>query len=89
MTAASDLVTQDRRAERRRRVLKGAILSFNKGYGALECAVRNLSPKGALLVFGDAAAVPAVFDLRVSGHEVVHKARVRWRNLTSVGVEFG
>jgi hypothetical protein len=79
---------EDRRAFARRRVFKGAILSFNKGYGALECVVRNESENGALLSFGETSAVPPAFDLAVKGGETVRHARVRWRTLSVVGVEF-
>jgi hypothetical protein len=79
---------EDRRAVARRRVLKGATLSFNKGYGALECVVRNESDKGALLSFGETSAVPPAFDLTVRGGDTVRHARVRWRTLSVVGVEF-
>jgi hypothetical protein len=81
-------VFEDRRGMARHRVLKGGMLSFNKGYGALECVVRNLSDSGARLAFGDTAAVPPRFGLRISGHDMVRDAQVRWRTLTDVGVEF-
>jgi len=81
-------VFADRRAAPRRRVLKGARLSFNGGYGALECTVRNESGTGALLVFGETSAVPALFDLTVNGSGGPRAARVRWRTPTLVGVEF-
>ncbi len=81
-------VFTERRAATRRRVLKGGTLSFNKGYGALECVVRNESPGGALLSFGETSAVPAAFDLTIKGGEK-RQARVRWRNMTLVGVAFG
>jgi len=81
-------VFAERRTTPRRRVLKGARLSFNKGYGALECTVRNESGTGALLVFGETAAVPASFDLTISGSDGLRPARVRWRTPTLVGVEF-
>lgn len=87
MTAMAEK-REERRAEPRQRVLKGGTLSFNKGFGALECLVRNLSPKGALLAFGDTAAVPPVFDLHISGQGERRRAHVRWRNMTLVGVEF-
>ncbi len=77
----------DRRAERRQRVLKGAVLRFNKGYGALECLVRNRSRGGARLEFGDTAAVPPHFDIRFSGSDEWSAASVRWRDMTNVGVE--
>ena len=81
-------VFEDRRREPRHRVLKGGTLTFNNGYGALECVVRNLSAGGARLQFGDTAAVPPRFDLRVSGESKALPARVRWRTITDVGVAF-
>lgn len=80
-------VFEDRRAEPRRRVLKSGALAFNNGYGALECVVRNLSAHGAKLEFGDTAAVPPRFGLRVSGEGGARLAHVRWRTMTAVGVE--
>jgi hypothetical protein len=81
-------VSPERRAVGRRRVLKGARLTFNKGYGALECVVRNESQTGALLVFGETAAVPSSFELEINGSGQARVARVRWRTPTLVGVEY-
>lgn len=78
----------DRRESPRRRVLRGATLTFNKGYGAFECAVRNQSETGAGLRFGDTAAVPAFFDLQINGETDHRQARVRWRNQTDMGVSW-
>ncbi len=82
-------VFEERRKEPRRRVLKGATLSFNRGYGALECVVRNQSEHGARLVFGDASAVPPAFELIVNGDALRRQASVRWRSANDVGVAFG
>lgn len=76
----------ERRSQPRQRVLKGAIIRFNKGYGALECVVRNLSENGARLTFGETTAVPGSFDLKIAGDGGVREARVRWRTPDSVGV---
>lgn len=81
-------VFEERRSEMRRRALKGATLTFNGGYGAFECVVRNISERGARLTFGDASAVPARFDLTISGEGRSRAANVRWRSLTDVGVAF-
>ncbi|NMG41336.1 hypothetical protein GRZ55_18995 [Chelativorans sp. ZYF759] len=78
----------DRRAEGRRRVLKGARLEFNQGYGAMECVLRNQSDRGARLVLGDTMGVPARFDLVIAGEEGVRTARVRWRTGEAVGIDF-
>lgn len=80
-------VFAERRAVTRRRVLKGATLSFNNGYGALEGLVRNESERGVLLNFGETSAVPSSFDLTVNG-AAARSARVKWRDMTRVGVEF-
>jgi hypothetical protein len=65
-------VFPDRRGAGRRRVLKGARLSFNKGYAVFECVVRNMSDCGARLSFGDAAAVPSRFELLIWGTLSAH-----------------
>lgn len=78
----------DRRGETRRRVLKGARLAFNKGYGAMECVVRNQSERGARLVLGDTMGVPSRFDLEISGEGDLRPATVRWRTGEAVGIAF-
>ena len=81
-------VFTERRTAQRHRVFKGATLHFNRGYGVLDCIVRNLSDKGARLAFGDLAAVPSRFDFRLSGAEAATPAVVRWRGVEDVGIEF-
>lgn len=79
------LAVPDRRAEQRNRTFKGGLLTFNRGFGALECIVRGRSEHGARLSFGDATAVPPTFTLRI-GAEGPRFATVRWRAGTDVGV---
>ena len=83
-----DASAADRRAQRRQRVLKGATLRFNGGFGVLEGAIRNESEHGAQLSFGDATGVPSGFDLAINGAGRVRAARVRWRSQTQVGIQF-
>jgi hypothetical protein len=78
----------DRRSEGRRRVLKGARLEFNRGYGAMECVVRNQSDRGARLVLGDTMGVPPRFELAIAGECEARRARVRWRTGEAVGIVF-
>lgn len=78
----------ERRTDRRRRVFKGATLSFNNGYGAMECVVRNESEHGAQLSFGETSAVPAAFNMAIRGEAAKRAARVRWRTLTTVGISY-
>jgi hypothetical protein len=86
--SSSDMDHAERRSQKRHRVLKGAIIRFNKGYGAFECVVRNLSENGAKLTFGGTSAIPAAFELKIAGDERMREARVRWRSPDSVGVSF-
>ena len=76
----------ERRAHERRRVLRGAVLTFNKGYGAFECRVRDQTFGGVRLVFGETTAVPNSFTLQISGESVRRTGRVRWRSPTELGV---
>ncbi|OHV90888.1 hypothetical protein ORS3428_01440 [Mesorhizobium sp. ORS 3428] len=86
MTESGAAFAGERRTERRRRVLRGATLRFNGGFGAVEGLVRNESEHGAQLSFGDAVGVPPGFELMVNGAR--RGALVRWRTQTSVGVQF-
>lgn len=81
-------VFAERRGQVRHRVLKGATLNFNRGYGALEAIVRNLSDGGARLDMGETGAVPSAFQIRISGEEGVRRGEVRWRTFHSVGIAF-
>jgi hypothetical protein len=78
----------ERRGGTRRRMFKGGTLRFNKGYGALECVVRNRSDSGALLHFSDTSAVPPAFDLKIGTDEEFRPAEVKWRKLNTIGVAF-
>lgn len=86
--AADGGTFEERRSQTRQRVLKGGTLTFNRGYGALECVVRNLSARGARLAFGDTAAVPPRFVLKISADGPARPVHVRWRTMTDIGVEF-
>jgi hypothetical protein len=83
---ASD-ATNERRMSVRKRVLKGATLRFNKGYGALECVVRNLSDNGARLVFGETSGVPGKFSFALNDGDA-RDAHVVWRNMREIGIAF-
>lgn len=79
------IVFAERRSTIRRRVLKGAIVSFNQGYSTFECVVRNVSDDGARLSFGETFALPNQFWLTIA-EQAPRKVEIRWRTLTAVGV---
>lgn len=76
----------ERRDGPRQRVLKGAKITFNNGYAALEGIVRNASDGGVKIALGDTLAVPGAFDLQISGEKTRRRARVCWRNTSELGV---
>ena len=78
--------TEDRRAQERRRVLRGATISFNRGYGAFACRVRDETQNGARLVFGETMAVPNVFTIEIAGDGVRRTGHVHWRTPTELGI---
>lgn len=78
----------DRRATRRRRVLKGATLSFNRGYSAFECVVRSQSDGGARLSLGETFAIPATFRLAIAGEADARTVHIVWRKPDELGVTF-
>lgn len=78
----------ERRSERRHRVLKGATITFNKGYGALQCVVRNMTENGALLAFGETTGIPPQFDIKFAGSDEVRRAHICWRRPQFVGISF-
>lgn len=78
----------DKRKEHRQRTLKAGRIVFNGGYGVFDCTVRNVSPHGAMLIFGTVVGIPTHFDLELDGGRERHPCTVRWRTDRSVGVSF-
>jgi hypothetical protein len=78
----------ERRTDLRRRVLKGATLSFNRGYSSFECVVRNQSERGAKLSLAETFALPSTFRLAIAGKSEARMARIIWRKPDEMGVTF-
>jgi hypothetical protein len=85
---AGGQIFSERRAALRRRVLKGATLTFNRGFSAFECVVRNQSAEGALLSLVETFSLPAQFEVLITGDDTLRRARVRWRSMNALGVKF-
>jgi hypothetical protein len=79
---------QERRKELRRRTLKTARIVFNNRFSAIDCAVRNLSDHGAMLLVAGPHGIPDDFLLEIDEGAVVHDCRVIWRDEKRLGVEF-
>lgn len=80
-------MTQEKRACHRRRVLKGATVRFNKGYGSYGCRVRNLTEGGALLEMGETTGLPHHFEFQLDGAPSV-PAEIVWRTAQKIGIKY-
>ena len=78
----------NRRTAPRGKMFKGAHIRFNKGYSAYEAIVRDISPSGVRLRFGEMVELPPVFDLRVGNDGAYHEAHVAWQRGLEIGVAF-
>jgi PilZ domain len=75
----------ERRRFPRRRALKTGRIVFNNRHSAIDCAVRNLSAHGALLLLPNVVDIPNDFELYIDG--TYHPAHVVWRKSNgSLGV---
>jgi PilZ domain len=78
----------EKRAEHRRKMLKGGTVYFNKGYSSLECVLRDVSSNGARIQMGETFGMPSRVLLSISGEEGRVEASVRWRNSRNIGLSF-
>lgn len=77
----------ERRQSRRQRTLKGAKAVFN-GTSAITCAVRNLSDRGAMLLFDSIGGIPSVFTLIFDDGSAPRQCVIEHRHPSALGVAF-
>ena len=70
----------------RHRVLKAGTIGF--GGGAIDCVVRNLSPKGAALKVSNQAGIPERFILIVPADGLHLPCHIIWRRERRIGIAF-
>ena len=76
----------DKRRQRRQRVLKdGRIITLDHR-SVVNCMVRDLSSTGARLKCGDQVAVPNEFLLQVGHDTTMMPAKAMWRRGTDIGI---
>ena len=77
-------VKEDRRQSPRKRMLKAGRIVFNGRHSAIDCVVRNMSARGALLQLPNVIGIPDDFELCIEGgYRSVH---VVWKSDRSLGV---
>jgi diguanylate cyclase (GGDEF)-like protein len=89
MDAASpDERVENRRRERRDRVLFRGRIILDDGFSTIDCVIRDLSPHGARVTVQDQAVPPRSFSLTVLDTGRVFEAVRRWQHGQNVGLEF-
>lgn len=76
-----------RTAARQKSFLRGRI-SFNHGRSAADCLIRDISARGARLIFSATIAIPDIVDLYVPQKEQTLRAHVQWRHGDELGIAF-
>jgi hypothetical protein len=78
----------ERRSVGRTRILKGALLFFNKRAGVHPCTVRDVTNLGAGIRAQNRQLMPLDFDLSFDGFRTVRQCRLIWRQGEFFGVDF-
>ena len=78
---------QERRKLARTRVLKGAKILLGKS-SVIDCVVRDLTNRGAVLQVPNTYGLPESFDLTLDAGLSIRPSRLVWRKLNKAGVEF-
>ncbi len=81
------MMIEARRAERVRSFLRARII-YNNQNSTIDCTIKNFSLHGAKIELNDTMSIPNSFDLEVPQKGRTYRARLSWRDKTSIGVEF-
>jgi len=77
----------ERREQPRARTLKSGKIILNLNSSIVDCTVRNLNARGALLIVSSLVGIPENFELLLES-DVHHDCRVKWRGEDRLGVAF-
>jgi hypothetical protein len=78
----------EQRKSARRKTLKGGRIVFNQGWATFSCTIRNISETGAKLQVESVLGIPSEFTLNFDDGSPPRKCVVKWRQPTTLGVEF-
>jgi uncharacterized small protein (DUF1192 family) len=76
-----------RNARRSKSFLQGFVYVSRKR-GALSCLIRDLSDKGARIIFSDTVTLPDMVELYIPQREQTLRAKVQWRRNDEIGLAF-
>ena len=78
----------ERRNSRRSKSFLRGLVYVSRKRGGLSCLIRDLSDKGARIVFSDTVTLPDTVELYIPQREQTLKARVSWRRNDEIGLAF-
>ncbi len=78
----------ERRNSRRTKSFLRGFVYVSRKRGALFCLIRDMSEKGARIVFSDTVTLPDVFDLYIPQRDQSFRAKVQWRRNDEIGLAF-
>jgi PilZ domain-containing protein len=78
----------ERRNSRRSKSFLRGFVYVSRKRGALACLIRDLSEKGARIIFSDTVTLPDVLELYIPQREQTLRARVQWRRGDELGLAF-
>ena len=78
----------ERRGSRRSKSFLRGFVYVSRKRGALACLIRDLSEKGARIVFSDTVTLPDVVELYIPQRDQTLRARVEWRRNDEIGLAF-
>jgi hypothetical protein len=78
----------ERRNSRRSKSFLRGFVYVSRKRGALACLVRDMSEKGARIIFSDQVTLPDMVDLYIPQREQTLRARVSWRRNDEIGLAF-
>jgi hypothetical protein len=78
----------ERRSARRAKSFLRGFVYVSRKRGALSCLIRDLSEKGARIIFSDEVTLPAEFELYIPQREQTLRAHVQWRKNDEIGLGF-
>lgn len=78
----------ERRNSRRSKSFLRGFVYVSRKRGALSCLIRDLSDKGARIIFSDTVTLPDVVELYIPQREQTIRAQVSWRRNDEIGLAF-
>jgi PilZ domain len=78
----------ERRNSRRSKSFLRGFVYVSRKRGALSCLVRDMSDKGARIIFSDQVTLPDMVELYIPQREQTLRAKVSWRKNDEIGLAF-